>query len=329
MSSSKWLNQLLTKYNIPESEFSKIGLTSEELSDIKKDYDIFKKQLDLPAKYLIQEFLQAKKVHSVRYRIKNSDHLIVKIIRKKIGDSSREINLDNYKSEITDLIGIRVLHLFKEDWFDIHQFITTNWDRKENPIAFYREGDTDDVISHFTEHGCNIQKHNSGYRSVHYLIETKPKKTTFVAEIQVRTIFEEGWSEIDHRLRYPSYLDNNLLNGYLDLFNRMAGGLDIMGSYVKNLKEELIAIEQKNKVKVEALQKEIDKLQIEKSQKSKLQDDLGDIGRIRIDTNINDRPILFSSGLTVSQMISTNPLNLDVTKGNSILSSIDFKRSDD
>jgi putative GTP pyrophosphokinase len=73
--------------------------------------------------------------------------------------------------------------------------------------------------------GCVIKNQKYGYRSIHYIIESSPIKTKFTSEIQVRTIFEEGWSEIDHNIRYPYDLENPILKGYLILFNRLAGML--------------------------------------------------------------------------------------------------------
>ena len=34
--------------------------------------------------------------------------------------------MDNYKNEMNDLIGIRVIHIFKDQWQDIHEFIGEN-----------------------------------------------------------------------------------------------------------------------------------------------------------------------------------------------------------
>jgi putative GTP pyrophosphokinase len=38
---------------------------------------------------------------------------------------------------------------------------------------------------------------------VHYVVRTQAKKQRYFVEIQLRTLFEEGWSEIDHAVRYP------------------------------------------------------------------------------------------------------------------------------
>lgn len=92
-------------------------------------------------------------------------------------------------------------------------------------------------IKIFQEKGCKISKEKP-YRSVHYLVRSQPSKEVYIAEIQVRTLFEEGWSAIDHEVIYPIN-KNEMLQRYLSILNRLAGAADEMGSFVKFLKDEL------------------------------------------------------------------------------------------
>ncbi|MDP4007818.1 MAG: RelA/SpoT domain-containing protein [Candidatus Peregrinibacteria bacterium] len=210
------------------------------MQSIKKDYKEIRKELNLIARYIEEKLHTLDTVHSVRYRIKDPDHLLAKIIRKKIKDPNREITIHNYKSSITDLIGIRAIHLFKEDWVSIHKFIEDNWDLHEQPVAYIREGDAGLCVEEYEKYKCNIELHPHGYRSVHYLIQSRPGRNPYIAEIQVRTIFEEGWSEIDHTIKYPNNIVDPLLNKFLDTFNVLAGNSDQMGSFVRRLKDDLL-----------------------------------------------------------------------------------------
>ena len=64
-------------------------------------------------------------MHSVKTRVKDPKRLLQKLVRKtpdrreKYSDNFN-FSIQNYKDEITDLMGIRVIHLFKEDWEEIH-----------------------------------------------------------------------------------------------------------------------------------------------------------------------------------------------------------------
>ena len=241
------LDFYIKKAGIDFETFDQIGLTKEELIAIRNDYRNSMEELEPLARYIVKQLHNSSKVHSIRYRIKNEDHLIAKIIRKKVKDPLREISLNNYKYEITDLIGVRILHLFKKDWLKIHKFIKNNWNFYENrkPLAYYKEGDYISQIEEYKNNGLEVREHPHGYRSVHYIVETKPGKELYLAEIQIRTIFEEAWSEIDHTVRYPDNLGDGLLEQYLVMFNGLVGSADEMGSYVVKLKKELITLREK------------------------------------------------------------------------------------
>lgn len=184
------LQDFLHSFNIKKEDFELTDLKWEDLKKIRTDYLSFKEELIDPANYLVNAFHRITSVHSVRYRIKDPNHLIEKIIRKKIEDSERIINIDNYKTEITDLIGLRALHLFKEDWLNVHKSINEKWDLVETPTAYFRKGDPSDYVKIFEDNGCSAKEHPYGYRSVHYLLKTSPNKSTYTSEVQVRTIFE-------------------------------------------------------------------------------------------------------------------------------------------
>jgi ppGpp synthetase/RelA/SpoT-type nucleotidyltranferase len=231
--------EFFDSFNISRSEYNKTGLKWNDLQKIYEDYLGYKEQLETFAIYVFNSLMKAPSVHSVRYRIKNPEHLIEKIIRKRSLNPKWKITLENYKRVVTDLIGLRALHLFKDGWEPIHSFINKTWELHENPIAYHRTGDSADMIDTLKKNGCTIKEHKYGYRSIHYLIESKPDKNTLLAEIQVRTIFEEAWSEIDHTIRYPYEQENKLFKEYLFILNRLAGGADEMGSFIKNLQSEL------------------------------------------------------------------------------------------
>ena len=235
----KQLADFLKHSTISPEDFEATGLNWENLLKIKEDYQTFKEALSAPTHYLFKSLNQIRDIHSLRFRIKTPNRLIEKIIRKKIKEPDRVIDIYSYKTEITDLIGLRILHLFKEDWLAVHSFITENFDLKETPIAYYRNGDSVKYVKMFKEQGCKVKAHSFGYRSVHYLVETKVDEILYLAEIQVRTVFEEGWSEIDHKISYLLSEENTLLNQSLLTLNRLSGDADEMGSYIRYLKGEL------------------------------------------------------------------------------------------
>lgn len=250
--------QFLKKYHIAEEDFTKSRCDWNDLMKIKSDYELWKIKLETPAIYFAESLRSVQKVHSVKLRIKEPEHLIEKVIRIQKENAKLDISVNNYRNRITDLIGARVLHLFKEDWIDMHKFIIKTWKAKKKPIAYHRQGDN---LKLYKDNDCKTSVHEFGYRSVHYLLESEPSKVSVVVEVQVRTIFEEAWSEIDHVVRYPQNVSNVLLADYLKIFNRLAGSADEMGSYVRFLKEQIYKKEQEFRKEIKSKNETISKLQ--------------------------------------------------------------------
>ncbi|MEB7875851.1 hypothetical protein NGK67_12360 [Klebsiella oxytoca] len=233
------LEEFLNNNCLTVEQFEKADFPWEELQAIGLAHYGNIPALSETAGLISSILQQGENVHSVRWRIKDPEHLMSKIIRKRnedeINEKYRSITKYNYTDIITDLIGIRVLHLFKEDWETIHNYLSSKWEFQEAPIVYIREGDASDI----NIEGSIEKTHPAGYRSVHYIISTRLLKNSIYTEIQVRTIFEEAWSEIDHHVRYPNFKNNAILNYFLLIFNRFAGSADEMGTFVLSLKNEL------------------------------------------------------------------------------------------
>lgn len=256
-------DKFLEKYLISLDYFQETGLIWESLEDIYYDYIDIIPRLEIDAQHIVSKLIDANKVHSVRRRVKHPEHLIEKIIRKGKKYSDLGININNYKDIVTDLIGVRVLHLFKDDWLVIHNEIMNLWEVKEVPQVNIRKGDNDgvDFEKLVKDAGCELIIRKYGYRSVHYEIGTPLNKNDEIkVEIQVRTVFEEAWSEIDHQIRYPYDTQNDMLGEYLAIFNRIVGSADEMGLFVKKLKEDMrtnnkLIKDQRSKVNINAKEK--------------------------------------------------------------------------
>lgn len=242
-----------TRLNNLEELMTKGETEWEDLQKIYYHYIDIESDLYNAGHYLSEKLKKSPLSHIVHYRTKNPIHLMDKVVRKR-AEKGIDINQDNYLQEITDLIGIRVIHLYKEDWLEIHKYISEVWTPYETPTAIIREGDKSDQ---YKEHGCEIKESEAGYRSVHYLLETKPFNQIFIAEVQVRTIFEEAWSEIDHDIRYPVHTDNALINAYLVNFNRIAGSADEMSSFLKDLRNHIDDVTETHKSELEKKNDEI------------------------------------------------------------------------
>jgi ppGpp synthetase/RelA/SpoT-type nucleotidyltranferase len=55
---------------------------------------------------------------------------------------------------------------------------------------------------YFQSINIETQDSETMYTSVHYILASK-SSTTITCEIQVRTLMEEVWGEVDHKVNYP------------------------------------------------------------------------------------------------------------------------------
>jgi putative GTP pyrophosphokinase len=253
-----------------------------------------------------------EEVHSTRTRVKEADHLVEKIIRKRCDKLLPTITVDNYTREITDLVGVRALHLLKSEWVGIHDFILGTWKLREKPQANYRRGDPGEVVERFKSKGCKAKEHPFGYRSVHYLVKCKPAKTEHIVEVQVRTIFEEGWSEIDHRVRYPRGA-GPALEQFLVLFNRLAGSADEMGSFVGCLETTMQDYQEKmeeQKHRIDQLRNTIDRLPTDAIEGETLRRIVGLLSDILVESGVRPSDV---TALSLN-FVPDEALKLSITK---------------
>lgn len=141
-------------------------------------------------------------IHTIKNRLKDVDHLKDKLERKSGDDNP--ITPENLFSRINDLAGVRVLHLYQDQFPKIHQHIQQqvnqgDWYFHEQPVAYSWDPESREF---FQDLGLEAKIRETYYTSIHYLV--KPKRDSIVCcEIQVRTLFEEIWGEIDHTINYP------------------------------------------------------------------------------------------------------------------------------
>lgn len=253
------MKEFQLKYPFTKEIIEKNNILQQNLKDIYEDYIACVSSYENQADFIANILRSSENVHSVKSRLKEPERLIEKVIRKtedrreKYGEDFN-FTVDNYKDEVNDLIGIRVLHIFKDQWRDIHEFITKTW----KVIEITANVRTGDNTKAFHDLNIEVKERVSGYRSVHYLVELNfTQHETVIAEIQVRTIFEEGYGEIDHCLRYSHKEIPEILKSNLMLFNRLVGSADEMASLINNLSKEWTDKERDYKTIIENQEKEI------------------------------------------------------------------------
>jgi ppGpp synthetase/RelA/SpoT-type nucleotidyltranferase len=231
------LDKFLTASRITREEWIASDAAWDDLQAIAKAHDARRAALTHAAEMLASRLQALQGVHSVRWRVKDTTHLLEKIVRKKIGKTAKylDINPANYAEVVRDLVGVRALHLFKEDEDAIDEAIRDGWALAADEDVILYSHPLDQSSQTMIDRGAKPVLHDKGYRSNHYIIEMRPDKHTVYVEVQVRTIFAEAWSEIDHKVRYPNFVDDEQIDYFLAIFNSLAVNADAMGSFVKGL----------------------------------------------------------------------------------------------
>ena len=247
-------NTFLSTYNLNEGDLVEAHISWAELDAIENAYQKQEHLLRNIGKEFIDEYLydiETAGIHSYRYRTKAPDHLLEKIVRKRKENPEKFAQLDhtNFHKYITDLIGIRVFFLYREDWIHFHRYITSRFENDPSQYIRDRLKDFDENPDHYylaerpkaykrtgdskIYDGSQIDIITDGiYRSLHYIVKYKG----YYVEIQGRTLFEEGWSEIDHDIVYKEAQDDEMLRDYSKLLNRLSGLADEMSSYFRKIK---------------------------------------------------------------------------------------------
>lgn len=185
-----------------------------------KKYDDFRKKVD----ELIRELLLQRdiRVHKIESRCKEVDKLDEKINRKnnKYGDIL----------EITDIIGIRIITYF-EDEVDIIASIIEKEFIKDSENSIDKR---------------NLEMDRFGYKSLHYVVSLKDDRKELTEykrfkdikfEIQIRSVLQHAWAEIEHDIGYKSEL--SLPNSLKRDFYRVAALLETADIEFVKIKDKL------------------------------------------------------------------------------------------
>ncbi|MCH8098429.1 MAG: RelA/SpoT domain-containing protein [Proteobacteria bacterium] len=131
------------------------------------------------------------------------------LLKAKEKGQAFPITEENLFVEINDLAGIRILHLHTHQIAKIDSALKEIIDEQsleliEGPTARTWDNEYRD---YFKSVGIETQESPTMYTSVHYIIKSK-SKTVVTCEIQVRTLMEEVWGEVDHMINYPHPIES-------------------------------------------------------------------------------------------------------------------------
>ena len=172
-------------------DYSELPVTTK----IKKTYEKYTPYLQAVMKNIgirLQDNIHLSSQPTYKARVKSFDSYYKKIIRVKPKEAASSDNLVC----LTDMMGIRIICTFLEDLSDVLEELT--------PLFTVKEIERKGASQNFREFG---------YESIHVLVKIPedcfPGKDDFpgislpddaVCEIQIRTILQDAWAEVEHEL---------------------------------------------------------------------------------------------------------------------------------
>ena len=132
------------------------------------------------------------------------DGILAFPIIRPLNSARTQLVMENLFEKVNDLAGLRLIHLHTEQFPAIGAAIAAVLDECQYNIL---EGPTakvwdEDYEKYFAGLRIATEKNDRMYTSVHYVVQPN-RKTRYTAEIQVRTLAEELWGEVDHAINYP------------------------------------------------------------------------------------------------------------------------------
>ncbi len=235
--SSLTYEQIKAKLNDSEVGFESV-LSTLEKKIIKARDDVSKSRSERLPVYL------------TKYRFKTPESCYLK--------TKRDLDI-NKLTDIKDLLGLRVLCLFEEHIFNVHEFIMKlqkdgltikavkvfNWDKNNfNRLLDISKRPNCPSLS------CNpkLILKGSGYRSIHYQTKWANGNTEYDVEIQLRTLLQDVWGELEHKLNYKQGNINPHIKRSFELLSLDLGTMDMLLTHLKDTYDKECQLEKERRL---------------------------------------------------------------------------------
>lgn len=183
------------------------------------------KSFEAEIEHLVKSVLQASQINcnAITSRLKTRESLAEKIERKQGKYTSI--------SDITDIVGVRIITYYSEDVDKIAEIIESEFDVDEENTIDKRE---------------SLEPDRFGYCSVHYVVKMSSDRLALreyksfegmKCEIQIRSVLQHAWAEIEHDIGYKSEI--TLPKQMRRKFSRIAGLLEIADQEFDQIRQAL------------------------------------------------------------------------------------------
>ena len=218
------------------------------ISDAVKHFEQSRHRFEIAAKNMLvcleDDPTLRQLIHFIKYRVKEPQSLANKLERLAFKDQT--IDETNLFKEIKDLAGVRIIHLHADQIADLHPRILDILKEQEyqiigEPVANCWDVDYEEL---FDRIGLQVQRQASMYTTVHYDVLAH-ESSGIACELQVRSLADEVWGEVSHRVNYPDESPSEACQDQLKVLARLTSGCGrLVDSIFKTHGGAVAAVEQ-------------------------------------------------------------------------------------
>lgn len=184
---------------------------------------------ELFAKSLMGSFENSPKlkefIHFIKYRIKDERSLRAKLEKILMSAGDQILDDQDLVDRVTDFVGLRLIHLHMDQFADIHPLVLDilkeyKCELLNPPEAYCWDMEYKDL---FHRVGVKVVERKSMYMTIHYDILAN-QRNKITCELQVRSLTEELWGEVSHRVDYPKESQSVSCQDQLKVLARLTSG---------------------------------------------------------------------------------------------------------
>lgn len=190
-------------------------------------------------------------ISKIEGRVKDREECIKKFNLKY--RTSLESNAIPYiiKEHLSDLIGLRVVCLYEDDIEKIEKCLTDHFDVLEKTDKISQVENTEGSFGYKGLH-LDLQLNDTRKSLPEY-----SKYSAFVFEVQIRTIIQDSWSVLDHKIKYKKSIPTRLKRR----INTLAALFELADREFREIRDSTVEEIEKEEISDEVLQQETDEIQ--------------------------------------------------------------------
>jgi ppGpp synthetase/RelA/SpoT-type nucleotidyltranferase len=206
-----------------------------KITEFKKWYENQLPHHDAAVRFFCELIAKIPKVEDVKGRTKSYDECLSKYKRKYLPHVKPEDHNMSINDYLTDLIGIRAVCFYSNEVYEIRRGLK----------KYFREVEITDKSNQLEK-----TEDKFGYKSLHLQLVLKnrlvevagaEKFRNLKIELQIRTVIQDAWSVLDHKIKYKKSIPQNLKRR----INRLSALFEIADNEFLTIQEEITSEERK------------------------------------------------------------------------------------